>query len=57
MADSVSAVQSPKNRKMAYLSEAKSKSLPLNEFFARFTKLKMRKSASDALKEAKRRAK
>jgi len=42
---------------MAYLSEAKSKSLPLNEFFARFTKLKMRKSASDALKEAKRRAK
>jgi hypothetical protein len=40
-----------------YLSEAKSKALPLNEFFARFIKLKMRKSASEALKDAKKRAK
>jgi hypothetical protein len=39
---------------MAYLSEAKSKSLPLAEFLAKFVKLsKRRKSASDALKEAK----
>jgi hypothetical protein len=40
---------------MAYLSEAKSKAVPLNEFMARFVKLSKRfKSASDALKEAKR---
>jgi hypothetical protein len=42
---------------MAYLSEAKSKSLPLNEFMARFTKLKLKKSASEALKAAQKRAK
>jgi hypothetical protein len=42
---------------MAYLSEAKSKTMPLNEFFAKFMKLRLRKSAQDALKDAKRKAK
>lgn len=40
-----------------YLSEAKSKALPLNAFMAQFMKLKLRKSAAEALKEAKKRAK
>jgi hypothetical protein len=40
---------------MAYLSEAKSKALPLNEFLAKFLRLKTKKSASDALKDAKKR--
>jgi hypothetical protein len=37
---------------MAYLSEAKSKSLPLNEFMR---VKKHKKSASEALKDAKKR--
>lgn len=39
---------------MAYLSESKSKALPLNEFLAQFLKLKLKKSASEALEERKR---
>jgi hypothetical protein len=43
---------------MATLSENKSKSIPLNEFIAKFVKLsKKHKSASEALKAAQKRAK
>lgn len=38
---------------MAYLSEAKTKTLPLNEFMAKFIKLRTKKSASEALRDAK----
>jgi exonuclease VII small subunit len=40
---------------MAYLSESKSKAMPLNEFMAQYIKgLKLKKRASEALEDYKR---
>jgi hypothetical protein len=39
---------------MATLSENKAKALPLNQFMAQFVKLKLKKSAQEALDERRR---
>ena len=39
---------------MAVLSEAKSKAMPLNQFMGQFVKLKLKKSAQEALDERRR---